>query len=244
LSRFKFGEIQVDVHRAGPDPLSPGLDFYAIKVSREDVFMETQMPFPKSARSSGTDFAIAMNALLYLSPIARHPERWENMMRDEGRISQEEIDATIDVALALQPYLEEAIDKAFERQPMYSEYYEKGVGPLELGIARRLGLPEHIGNKEEIAQFFAYLYLVDHTGVDPDEDFKTFVDRDGRDAYTPAQAELRNALMLEAIQAADAEGLDIYDLALWVGAMTGANDDPEREASTPKWLKELSKEWA
>lgn len=243
MSTFRFGEIKVDVHRTGPDPLSPNLDFYAIKISHQDVFMESLMPFPKSARSAGTDFAIAMNALLYLVPIARNPERWADVMRQEGRISQEEIDATIDVAQALSPYLESAVDTAFQRQQMYTEHYERGVGPLEMGIARKLELPEHIGNKEEIAQFFAYLYLVDRSSFHPDEDFNTFVDRDGRPAYTPEQAELRNALMLEAIQAAEAEGLDIYEIAIWVGALTGANYDPENEKSAPKWIKALSKEW-
>lgn len=49
--------------------------------------------------------------------------------------------------------------------------------------------------------------------------------------------------MIEAFQAAEAENLDIYEVALWVGAVSGINDDPEHLASAPEWLKALSNEW-
>jgi len=245
VSTFRFGEIKVEVHRMGPDPLHPHSDFYAVKVSHDDTWMESMLEKPKANRTAGSDFEIASEFLSNFYIIASEPGAWAQQMQEVGRASQEEIDATIAVANNLRPYLNEAIRSTRGKFDLFSEHFEAGVGPYDpsMGIARKLELPEHIGNKEEIAQFFAYLYLVDRSSFHPDEDFTTFVDREGRPAYTPEQAERRNALMLEAIQAADAEGLDIYELALWVGAVTGANDDPDNEDSAPKWIKVLSKEW-
>ena len=245
MSTFRFGEIKVEVHRMGPDPLHPHSDFYSVKVSHDDTWMESMLEMPKANRTAGSDFEIASNVVSNLYVIASEPEAWAGQMQSIGRMSQEEIDATISVANNLRPYLNEAIRSTRGKFDLYSEHFEAGVGPYDpsMGIARKLELPEHIGNKEEIAQFFAYLYLVDRSSLHPDEDFKTFVDREGRPAYTPEQAEIRNILMLEAIQAAEAEDLDIYELALWVGAVTGANFDPENEESAPKWIKALSKEW-
>lgn len=245
MSTFRFGEIKVEVHRMGPDPLQTNSDFYAVKVSHEDTWMENILHKPKANRTAGSDFEIASEVLSNLYLIASEPEAWAHDMQEIGRMSQEEIDATIAVATNLRPYLNEAIRSTQGKFDLYSEHFEAGVGPYDpsMGIARKLSLPEHIGNKEEIAQFFAYLYLVDRTGFHPDEDFNTFIDREGRPAYTPEQAETRNRLMLEAIQAADAENLDIYELALWVGALTGANYDPENEATAPAWMKTLSTTW-
>lgn len=245
MSTFKFGEIKVEVHRMGPDPLHPHSDFYAVKVSHDDTWMESMLERPKANRTAGSDFEIAAEVVSNLYLIATEPGAWAAEAQKVGRASQEEIDATIAVADNLRPYLNEAIRSTRGKFDLFSEHFEAGVGPYDpsMGISRKLELPEHIGNKQEIAQFFAYLYLVDRTSFHPDDDFSTYVDREGLPAFTPEEAERRNALMLEAIQAADAEGLDIYELGLWVGAVIGANDDPENEASAPKWIKDLSKEW-
>jgi hypothetical protein len=239
LSVFKFGEIRVDVHRTGPDPLSPNSDFYAIKISHDDAFVESLSEQPKANRTAGSDFSIAAEALSGMYVTAVNPEGWAAEMQSRGLMSQEEIDAVAHVSQALRPYMNEAMESTRGRFEMYQEHYEGRVGPLELGISRKLELPEHVGSREELAEFFAYLYLVDHASFHPDDDFRTYVDREGRATYTPAQAEARNILMLEALQAADAADLDIYEMALWVGALIN-NDN---EAQAPAWLKALSNTW-
>ena len=233
----------MDVNRTGPDPLSPNLDFYTVKISQGDTFLESLVKRPKSNRTAGSDFEIAMELLSSLFVTGKNPEGWAAQVQAEGSMSQEEIDAVAYVAAHLEPYMNEAMASTRGRFEIYQEHYEKGVGPLEMGISRKLRLPEHIGNREEIAEFFAYLYLVDHTGFHPDDDFETYEDRQGRPAYTPAQAEARNILMTEAFQAAEVAGLDLYEIAIWVGALTGAAEDPENEASAPSWLKALSNTW-
>lgn len=244
LSVFKFGEIRVDVHRTGPDPLSPNIDFYMVKISHEDAFVESLTKKPKANRTAGSDFEIAAEAVSGMYLTAMNPYEWASIMQADGVMTQEEIDAVAAVAQTLKPYMPEAMESTRGRFELYQEHYEKGVGPLELGISRRLKLPDHIGNKEEIAEFFAYLYTVDHLSFHPDENFEGYVESGtGKAFYTAEEAAQMDALMLEAIQAADAEGLDIYELALWVGALTGSNDDPENEASAPAWLKSLSNEW-
>lgn len=233
----------VEVHREGPDPLHPDSDFYKARISQDDVFLESMLKKPRGPRTAGSDFSIASDFLASMFVTAMNPEEWAREMQKEGAISQEEIDAVTQVASTFAPYMEEAMESTRGRIEMYREHFESGIGPLEMGISRKLELPDHIGNKEEIAKFFAYLYLVDRTSFHPDEDFRTYEDIAGRSAYTNAQAEARNILMVEAIQAAEAEGLDIYEVALWVGALTGASDDPENEAQAPAWLKSLSNTW-
>lgn len=244
MSTFKFGEIRVDVHRTDPDPLSPKMDFYAIRVSHGNTWLETLQAKPRADRMAGSDFSIAMTFLLFLSPIAQNPEGWETLMRSEGKMSQEEIDATVDVALALGPYLDEALDIAHQRLGVYLEHFESGIGPFEMGIGRRLDLPVHIRTKEDIARFFAYLYIVDHTSFHPDDRFGEYVDNKGKRAYTRNEAATRDWLMSQSWGVAKENGLDIYEVALWVGALTGVSEDPENETSAPDWLKSLSSTWA
>lgn len=243
MSRFRFGEIVVEVHREGPDPLHLDSDYYKARISHDDVFLESMLKKPRGPRTAGSDFSIASDFLASMFVTAMNPEGWAEEMQADGKMSQEEIDAVTQVAANLEPYMEEAMRATRGRIEMYQEHFESGIGPLELGISRKLEFPDHIGNKEEIAKFFAYLYVVDQTSFHPDEDFNTYVDVAGRPSYTTAEAESRNILMVEAIQAAEAEGLDIYEVALWVGALTGASDDPENEAQAPAWLKALSNTW-
>jgi hypothetical protein len=243
MSRFKFGDLRVDVNRLGPVPENPQLEAYSVKVTvpKSDDWIESRIVSQANVRSSGSDFFLAAVMLANLEMAARDPKLWAIATKAIRDISPEEIQATVAIAQRLAPYLAEANREAYKRFPLYQEHREGKIGPLEMGIARHLQLPEHIGNKEEIAQFFAYLYIVDHTDFHPDEDFSTFSDREGNPAYTEDQANLRNALMVEALQAADAEHLDLSEVALWVQGLIFDNE--ELTADAPKWLRKLSKEW-
>lgn len=245
MGSFKFGQIRADVNRLGPVPEKPRFDLYGIKLSvDEDTWIESQMARPNDQpRSSGSDFEMAAFMLATMKFAADDPKLYYIRMVKFGQVSPEEILATVELAKRLEPYLEEAVKDAHDRYSLYSEHREGRPGPLEMGIARPLQLPEHIGLKEEIAEFFAYLYLVDKTSFHPDEDFESYVDKDGKPAYSPEEAKARNILMTEAFQAAEAEGLDLYEVALWVGALAGVNDDPENEAQAPDWIKALSNTW-
>lgn len=239
MSRFIIGQIKADVKRLD-------LDLYSVRLTHpedEGVWIESNVKqtHQRKYRTALSDLEIAAEAVSNL--YAHLGEFGYVQMRAKGT-SPEEARVLLEVAQRFSPYLEDAMVDAKKKSEIFLEHYEKGVGPLEMGIRRKLELPEHIGNKEEIAQFFAYLYLVDSTSFHPDEDFSTYEDLKGRPAYTHAQAEARNILMVEAFQAADAEGLDIYELAIWVGALTGSSDDPDNEASAPAWLKALSNTWA
>lgn len=231
------------MHRAGPDPLHPNSDFYSVKISHDDAFVESLLKKPKSNRTAGSDFEIAAEALSTMYMISSDVDGWASAAQKEGGVSQEELDAVAQVATALQPYMAEAIQSTRGRFDIYQEHYEKGVGPLEMGIARRLSLPSKIRTKEDIAQFFAYLYLFDRTSFHPDESFENYVDRENRATYTDEEARIRNRLMAQAWAISEKQGLDIYELSLWVGALAGANDDPPNEASAPAWLKSLSNTW-
>lgn len=243
MSVFKFGDIRVHVHRTGPDPLHPHVDFYTVKIAHDDAFVESLSKKPKANRTAGSDFEIAAEALSGMYTTATQPEIWAQAMQEEGVMSQAEIDAVAAVAEALRPYMNEAMASTRGRFDLYQEHFEAGVGPFEMGISRRLMLPDQIRTKEDIAQFFAYLYLVDRTSFHPDDRFMEYVDRTGKAAYNAAESRKRDVLMAQARILAQKQGLDIYELALWVGALAGANEDPENEATAPAWLKSLSNTW-
>lgn len=231
------------MHRAGPDPLHPNSDFYVLKISHDDTYIESLREEPKADRTAGSDFSIASDALSAMYIASANTEEWARAMQADGTMSQEEIDAVAHVAEKLQPYMDEAIQSTRGRFEIYQEHYEKGVGPLEMGISRRLQLPDRIRTREDIAQFFAYLYLVDHTSFHPDDGFETYVNATNQAAFSDKESRLRNRLMAQARAISGKQGLDIYEIALWVGTMVGYNDDPEIEAEAPAWLKALSNTW-
>lgn len=243
MSRFRFGEIQADVNRQGPVAESPHLEAYIVRLSAPDKesWIESQVVTSPRPRSSGSDFEMAAHVLALMKFAADDPKLYTIQMRQIGRVSPEEIAATILMAQHLDPYLEKAVLDAHDRYSLYSEYREGGIGPLEMGIARSLQLPEHIGLPEEIADFFAYLYIVDRTSFHPDDDFNTYVDRTGKRAYSVPEAELRNSLMVEAFQAADAAEIDIYELGLWIQGLI--EDNEELAKGAPKWLVKQSESW-
>jgi hypothetical protein len=243
MSTFKFGEIRVDVHRTGPDPLHPYSDFYTVRISHEDAFIETLAKTPRASRSSGSDFMLAAESLYGMMQPAMNPEVWAAEMQSVGRMSQEEIDGVTYVASKLAPYMSEAIESSRGRMELYSEHREGTPGPLEMGIARKLQLPDVIKTPEDIAEFFAHLYLVDRVQFHPDDRFVNYVDEKGRPAFTPDEILVRDRLMAEAFATSALYGLDLYELGLWVGALTGHLPDAESEAKAPGWLKALSNGW-
>jgi hypothetical protein len=243
LSVFKFGEIRVDVHRTGPDPLSPNIDFYTVRISHDHVFIESLIKKPKGHRTAGSDFSIAVELIESMFVTAMNPEVWAREAQAEGSMSQEEIDAVTQVASSLAPYMKDAVENLEGRSEIYQEHYEGTDGPLELGISRKLELPDRIRTKEEMAEFFAYLYLVDRTSFHPDDSFEDYVDRKGNQAFTAEEAALRDDLMAQARGFSYKQKMDIYEMALWVGALVGANEDPENEATAPAGLKSLSNAW-
>lgn len=249
MSTFKFGEIRADVERLAPDPTLSSKDVYQVRISSpdENAWIENRLVMKKNEnRTVASDFDMASGVIGNLYQAAMNPEAWREVLEATMKISPEEVNAIMDVAERLKPYLHQAVDVAVERFNLYSEAREGGVGPYnpELGIARSLELPEHIGDKEDIAQFFAYLYLVDNLSFHPDENFSSYREwKTGKRFYTQDEIDTRNGLMIEAFQAAEAENMDIYEIALWVGAVTGVNSDPENEAAAPGWLKALSSKW-
>lgn len=243
MSTFKFGEIRADVRKIGPGP--ENLEVYAVKLSapQEDSWIESQVVGPKVTRSSGTDFAMAAQVLATMKMAADDPKLWYLRMMQIGHVSPEELRATIEMAERLSPYLEDAVLNAHERLSLYNEYWEGRPGPLEMGIARVLQLPDRIRRPEDIAQFFAYLYIIDNTYFHPDDSFEGYVGPGGKRAYTDAEARKLNKLMAEAFTTSQKYGLDIYGLGLQVAALTGRIPNPEYEAEAPAWLKALSNTW-
>jgi hypothetical protein len=244
MSRFKFGEIQADVSRLGPVAESPHLEAYTVRLSApdEESWIESQVVTSPRPRSSGSDFEMAAHTLALMKFAADDPKLYTIKMRQMGRVSPEEIAATIEMARHLDPYLEKAVLDAHDRYDLYSEYREGSIGPPELGIARIIQLPEHIGLPEEVADFFAYLYLVDRVDLHPDTPFRKYVDRKGKRVFSESEASLRDSLMVEAFQAADAGEVDIYDLGLWVQGLIFGDERLSKDA--PSWLVEQSKTWA
>lgn len=247
MSTFKFGEIRADVDRLGPDPKAPEADIYKVRITSPDnsAWMESRILTPRRNRTVASDFDLAIGILGSLDQASIKPRLWRHMMKQITPISDEELDATMEVAQRLKPYLPEAMEIATQRYGMFSEARESGVGPYDpgMGISRKLEIPESVRTKEDIARFFAYLYLVDRTSFHPDDRFGGYVDPQGKRAYTRNQAATRDKLMRQSWKVANANGLDIYEVALWVGALTGASSDPENEADAPDWLKGLSNTW-
>jgi hypothetical protein len=82
---------------------------------------------------------------------------------------------------------------------------------------------------------------VDKTSFHPDDDFHGYVTGEGKRAYSVPEAELRNVLMLEAFEAADAAEIDIYELGLWVQGLVQGDEELAKDA--PDWLVKLSETW-
>lgn len=245
MSRYKFAEIQVEVNRLGPVPGEQGTELYSVRLANPDggSWIESKVAKPVGTRTSGSDFQLAADMVDYMKKAADDPERWYIQMNSIGRVSPEELKATLDIAKYLSPYLDEASRSAHERVYLYAEHREGNIGPFDMGIARILQLPDEIRTPEDIAKFFAYLYLVDDVQFHPDDSFEQYIDGKGRPAFTPNEIEVRDQFMAKAFAISQKYGIDIYELGMWVGALTGKMLNPEDEASAPGWLKALSNTW-
>ena len=112
-----------------------------------------------------------------------------------------------------------------------------------------LELPKRIASREDLIQFFAFLDLVDRTSFHPDDRFYDpasgevqYTASDGSPAYSAGEAKRRDRLMSQAWAFSDREGLDIYEVALWVsGAINGPGHQNEDEA--PRWVVEAVRPW-
>lgn len=111
-------------------------------------------------------------------------------------------------------------------------------------------LPRSITSKEHIVDFFGHLYLVDNSSFHPDDRFfdeasgeVQYVGRDGKPAFTPAQARRRDELMALAWEVSSDAGLDIYELGIWVGALLGFSE-PADAHDAPEWLRARIRSWA
>ena len=105
-----------------------------------------------------------------------------------------------------------------------------------------LELPDRVSTPEDIVRFFLYLDRIDRTYFHPDDSFYAhgevqYSNQHGSPAYTPAQARLRDRLMKQAKAVARREGLDIYDVGLFV---VGAPDNEIEKA--PEWLRKAMEE--
>lgn len=245
MSRYTFAEIQVEVNRLGPVPGKQGMELYSVKLSNPEggSWIESKVERPVGTRTSGSDFQLAADMVDYMKKAADDPKRWYIQMNSIGRVSPEELKATLDMAKHLSPYLEEASRSAHERVYLYAEHREGNIGPFDMGIARALQLPDTIRTPEDIAQFFAYLYLVDRMSFHPDTRFGGYVDEKDQPAYTPKDARTRDRLMAKARDISMKYGFDLYEIGVWVGALTGTFPNAENEASAPGWLKALSNTW-
>jgi hypothetical protein len=246
MSNFKFGQLTAEVERLKPLPSFPGQDLHRVIIkSPEWVVIEASFVTKvREARTVAYDFDMAYGMLGSLHEAAIRPAEWKKVLETKTDMSPEQIKHTLEIAQEMKPYLPAATISAIAQYPTFNEYRQGNVGPLEpgMGIARRLAMPEVIRTKEDIATFFAYLYIVEHTAFHPDDDFGEYVDREGKATYTKKEAATRNRLMQQAWKVSKANGLDIYEIALWVGALAGGND-PENEADAPAWLKGLSNTW-
>lgn len=246
MSTFRFADLRADVERLNPDPLLPDMDIYVVRISSpdRDAWVEQKMATRKKNRTVATDFDMAWGVIGGLDQAARYPDRWRKILREMTEQSDEEIESTLQVAERLAPYLTEALESGTQRFAMYQEAREGGVGPYDpsMGIARRMEMPEVIRTKEDMAMFFAYLYIVEKTAFHPDDRFSEYVDGDGNRAYTRNEAATRQRLMNQSWKVAEKNRLDIYEMALWVGSLVGAGD-PENTFSAPAWLKSLSNTW-
>lgn len=245
MSRFIIGQIRADVNRGEGD-------LYTVRLTHPEdpeIWIENRNKSHRPYRTALSDLELAALAIAHLKKAVEDPDRWQaDLMLKVGHVSPQEVEATIEMAERLAPYFDDAMLDVANRMEVFSEHFEKGVESYnpELGIARILQLPEHIGSKEDIANFFAYLVIVDRTSYHPDDNFDEYVGPGGDRAFSVSEAAERNALMVEAFQAAEVEGVDLYEIGVWVNALTGSFNDPnddENAKDAPKWLKQLSKTW-
>jgi len=109
-------------------------------------------------------------------------------------------------------------------------------------MSRLPKLPEKIKTPTDVLELFGYLTWVDKTSFHPDDRFwdeerdeSAYVTRGGGPSYTKEEAQLRDRLMGEAFEVVTKEGLDIYELALWVTT--------EDLSDAPKWVKRVIGSW-
>lgn len=104
-----------------------------------------------------------------------------------------------------------------------------------------LELPKRVSTPEDIVKFFLYLTKIDRTYFHPDDSFyahgEVQYSNERGPSYTPDQAKLRDRLMKQAFSVAHREGLDIYDIALFV---VGAPGNEIEKA--PEWLRKAMEE--
>jgi hypothetical protein len=111
----------------------------------------------------------------------------------------------------------------------------------------KVRLPRKIRTKEDIANFFAYLLLVDRLNFHPDTSFLNYVSYDsGTPLFGAREALVREELLKDAFIVADKNKLDIYGVGLDVLALTDLDFgyfDPSMKKDAPAWLKKLSRTW-
>lgn len=250
MALFRFGQIQAHVERVGPVSQMPGFEEYNVRISGPEsgVWIKSTIMVRGVPRTSATDYDLATGVLGGLRETARDKKLFFVRMHSfYPNISDEELEATYQVAEQLSPYMDAAMEDAVSRIGMYHEGREKNIGPWDpgMGIARSLELPEHIGTKEGIANFFAYLFLVDSVNFHPDTPFYRYIDLNTKEpSFTDEEIQERDRLMVEAFQAAEAEEVDIYEIAILVtGLIEAQREGAPSLFETPEWLEKLSNAW-
>lgn len=139
MSVFRFAEIRLDVDRRGPNPQQMTDDLYTVRLTGPEGtgWIENVVSLPRKDRTSATDFALASESVALMAEAARDGKLFYITMRRYGNISPEEVKATIHLAEELKEYLPDAMAVALDKQPLYSEYREGNVGPLEFEIRGR-----------------------------------------------------------------------------------------------------------
>jgi hypothetical protein len=73
-----------------------------------------------------------------------------------------------------------------------------------------------IRNIDDVKSFFTHLLDVESLNFHPDDDFENYICLEGPHArtpsYTPEEAALRNAMMVECFEVCKRAGVDIYDI--------------------------------
>lgn len=241
MSRFRFGDIVATVTRLGTAPTDPGNEEYSVRLDHPDgeSWIESKIRTPRTPRTAGFDYRLAFNMLGSMWGAVHQPGRWLQEV-SKGGLSPEELAATVEMAVKLEPYLQDAIHSGLSRAPFYSEHWES---KKHLGISSPPDLPRHIRTKEDVANFFAYLFLKEDLSFHPDEDFNTYVNSEtGGAAYTMEEAHERNRLMAESFEVMRKAKIDIYGLGLWISALLGFGD-PDNLSDVPTWLRNLSETW-
>lgn len=107
-------------------------------------------------------------------------------------------------------------------------------------------LPIHIRTKEDVANFFAYLMLIDNLILDPNAAFSEYETEGESPVFTKAEASDRDILMVQAFRIARKQNLDIEEIALYVTALADLDRgylDPRVKKEAPAWLKRVMKGW-